>query len=107
MAAYHDNRAVAAVPDTTTLRTFAATSEHADSRLCSRDALGSIIQANYPLHSRRGSNSSRLPGDELITMVAQAKGSYQAPKSVEFVDAIPQTPVGKPDKKALRLQCSG
>ncbi len=40
--------------------------------------------------------------DDLIAMVAEAKGSYQAPKSVEFVDAIPQTPVGKPDKKALR-----
>jgi fatty-acyl-CoA synthase len=26
----------------------------------------------------------------------------QAPKSVDFVESIPQTPVGKPDKKALR-----
>jgi fatty-acyl-CoA synthase len=40
--------------------------------------------------------------DDLIAMVAEAKGSYQAPKSVLFVEAIPQTPVGKPDKKALR-----
>lgn len=40
--------------------------------------------------------------DELKTMVADRKGSYQAPKSVEFIDSIPQTPVGKPDKKALR-----
>ena len=40
--------------------------------------------------------------DDLIAAVAQAKGSYQAPKSIEFIDAIPQTPVGKPDKKALR-----
>lgn len=47
------------------------------------------------------------PGDdasaeELIALVTQRKGSYQAPKRVLFVDAIPQTPVGKPDKKALR-----
>jgi fatty-acyl-CoA synthase len=42
--------------------------------------------------------------DELIAPVAARKGSYQAPKSVDFVDAIPQTPVGKPDKKALRAQ---
>jgi fatty-acyl-CoA synthase len=41
---------------------------------------------------------------ELCGPVAQRKGSFQAPKTVEFVDAIPQTPVGKPDKKALRAQ---
>ncbi len=41
---------------------------------------------------------------ELIAQVAERKGSFQAPKSVIFVDAIPQTPVGKPDKKALRVQ---
>jgi len=38
----------------------------------------------------------------LTAVVAERKGSFQAPKAVEFVDAIPQTPVGKPDKKALR-----
>jgi len=42
--------------------------------------------------------------DELITPVAERKGSYQAPKSVDFVASIPQTPVGKPDKKVLRAQ---
>lgn len=42
--------------------------------------------------------------DELIAAVAARKGKYQAPKSVEFVDAIPQTPVGKPDKKALKAR---
>jgi fatty-acyl-CoA synthase len=41
---------------------------------------------------------------ELTAPVAARKGSYQAPKSVDFVAAIPQTPVGKPDKKALRAQ---
>lgn len=39
---------------------------------------------------------------ELIELVAVRKGAFQAPKTVEFVDAIPQTAVGKPDKKALR-----
>jgi fatty-acyl-CoA synthase len=39
---------------------------------------------------------------ELIALVRERKGSVQAPKSVDFVEAIPQTPVGKPDKKALR-----
>jgi fatty-acyl-CoA synthase len=39
---------------------------------------------------------------ELIALVRERKGSVQAPKSVDFVESIPQTPVGKPDKKALR-----
>jgi fatty-acyl-CoA synthase len=40
--------------------------------------------------------------EELTGLVAERKGSFQAPKSVEFIASIPQTPVGKPDKKALR-----
>jgi fatty-acyl-CoA synthase len=40
----------------------------------------------------------------LIGMVAERKGSFQAPKSVTFAASIPQTPVGKPDKKALRAK---
>lgn len=42
--------------------------------------------------------------EELCGPVAARKGSYQAPKSVDFVEAIPQTPVGKPDKKVLRAR---
>jgi fatty-acyl-CoA synthase len=42
--------------------------------------------------------------EELIAMVAKRKGSFQAPKLVEFIDAIPLTPVGKPDKKVLRAK---
>lgn len=42
--------------------------------------------------------------EELIAAVAARKGSYQAPKTVEFVAAIPETAVGKPDKKALRTR---
>jgi fatty-acyl-CoA synthase len=42
--------------------------------------------------------------EELITMVAERKGSFQAPKFVEFIASIPQTAVGKPYKKALRAQ---
>jgi fatty-acyl-CoA synthase len=40
--------------------------------------------------------------DDLVALVAARKGSFQAPKSFDFVDAIPQTPLGKPDKKAIR-----
>jgi fatty-acyl-CoA synthase len=42
--------------------------------------------------------------EELIALVAERKGSFQAPKLVEFIDAIPQTPLGKPDKKVLRVK---
>jgi fatty-acyl-CoA synthase len=41
---------------------------------------------------------------DLKQTVKDAKGSVQAPKSVDYVDAIPLTPVGKPDKKALRAR---
>ena len=37
-------------------------------------------------------------------LVKEAKGSVQSPKSIDFVEGIPLTPVGKPDKKAVRAQ---
>ena len=40
--------------------------------------------------------------DILSALVKEHKGYVQAPKRVVFIDAIPQTAVGKPDKKALR-----
>jgi fatty-acyl-CoA synthase len=51
----------------------------------------------------------RRPGaevaeSELIAMVKERKGSIAAPKSVDFVDAIPLSPLGKPDKKSLRAR---
>jgi fatty-acyl-CoA synthase len=39
---------------------------------------------------------------ELIALVKEHKGPIYAPKSVELVDELPLTPVGKPDKKVLR-----
>jgi fatty-acyl-CoA synthase len=39
-----------------------------------------------------------------IDFVKSRKGSLMAPKSVEFVDAIPVTNLGKVDKKALRAR---
>lgn len=39
---------------------------------------------------------------ELIDLVRSKKGAVAAPKSVDFVDAIPVSALGKPDKKALR-----
>jgi fatty-acyl-CoA synthase len=42
--------------------------------------------------------------EELIALVRERKGPVQAPKTVNFVDAIPVTSLGKPDKKALRAR---
>jgi fatty-acyl-CoA synthase len=42
--------------------------------------------------------------EELIALVAERKGRFQAPKGVEFIQEIPSTPVGKADKKALRAR---
>ena len=49
----------------------------------------------------------RRPGQEvdpaeLIALVKDHKGPHYAPKSVDFADSIPLSPLGKPDKKALR-----
>ena len=45
-----------------------------------------------------------LCADELIALVRDKKGPVQAPKSVDFVESIPMTALGKPDKKALRAR---
>jgi fatty-acyl-CoA synthase len=45
--------------------------------------------------------------DELILLVRERKGSIAAPKAIEFIDAIPMTPVGKADKRALRARYWG
>ena len=48
------------------------------------------------------------PSDELTRelqqLVKDAKGSQQSPKSIDYVESLPLTPVGKPDKKAVRAQ---
>ncbi|MFT3800350.1 MAG: AMP-binding protein [Burkholderiaceae bacterium] len=54
----------------------------------------------------------RRPGQsvdehELIALVRDAKGAVSAPKSVIFVDELPVSSLGKPDKKALRQQFGG
>ncbi|HET6964314.1 MAG TPA: AMP-binding protein [Acidimicrobiales bacterium] len=51
----------------------------------------------------------RRPGAEvseadLVTLVKDRKGSVAAPKTVDFVDEIPLSPLGKTDKKALRAR---
>lgn len=53
---------------------------------------------------RPGVDQSAVLVQELQALVKGAKGSVQAPKSIDFVDMIPVTPVGKPDKKSLRAR---
>lgn len=47
---------------------------------------------------------ARVTAGELVDLVRERKGSVYAPKSVDFVDALPLTPVGKVDKPTLRSQ---
>ena len=44
---------------------------------------------------------------ELIALVRERKGPIAAPKTVEFIDMIPLTPVGKADKRTLRARYWG
>lgn len=43
-----------------------------------------------------------VESDELRELVRDRKGAIYTPKTVEFVEALPLTAVGKPDKKVLR-----
>jgi fatty-acyl-CoA synthase len=43
-----------------------------------------------------------LDGANIIQAVRARKGAHQTPKSVEIVESLPLTAVGKIDKKALR-----
>ena len=47
---------------------------------------------------------ARVEAAELIAFVTERKGVVQAPKRVEFVDALPLTALDKVDKKALRAR---
>ena len=53
---------------------------------------------------RAGHTSSDELTAELKQLVKQEKGSQQAPKSIDYVDSLPLTALGKPDKKAARSQ---
>jgi fatty-acyl-CoA synthase len=58
---------------------------------------GEAVTAAVVLRPRASADA-----EALIALVREHKGSVQAPKTIHFIDAIPQTAVGKPDKKALR-----
>lgn len=45
---------------------------------------------------------SELTADEVVRFVERELGSYKKPRIVEFMSALPATPTGKVDRKALR-----
>lgn len=63
------------------------------------DKWGEAVKAVVVL---RGGQS--VEPDELQALVKERKGAVYTPKSVDFADDIPVSPLGKPDKKALRTQ---
>lgn len=63
------------------------------------DKWGEAVKAIVVL--RAGQSVS---AEELYDLVKERKGAVQAPKSVDFVEAIPLSPLGKPDKKTLRAK---
>ena len=47
---------------------------------------------------------AELDADELIALVRERKGPVYAPKSIDVVDALPLTGIGKADRKAIRAR---
>jgi acyl-CoA synthetase (AMP-forming)/AMP-acid ligase II len=64
-----------------------------------RDAISRYAQAFRAQGIVRGEGCATL-----IALVKDRKGSHHAPKSVDVVESIPMSPLGKPDKKALRAR---
>lgn len=64
------------------------------------DRWGEIVVAAVVLRDKNATVS------DLLGFVRERKGPVQTPKRIEFLDRIPLTAVGKPDKKALRRQFS-
>lgn len=60
---------------------------------------GESVKALVVLRSGSGASA-----EELIRWVRDKKGPVYAPKTIEIVDALPLTGLGKPDKKKLRAQ---
>ena len=45
-----------------------------------------------------------VDADALVTLVREQKGKVYAPKSLDLVDELPLTGIGKPDRKAIRAR---
>jgi fatty-acyl-CoA synthase len=83
--------------------------------LATHEAVGQVVVVGVPdeqwgeavkavIVPKPGIEGSEELAVELQELVKDKKGSVQSPKSVDFVAGIPLTPVGKPDKKAVKAQ---
>jgi acyl-CoA synthetase (AMP-forming)/AMP-acid ligase II len=63
------------------------------------DKWGEAVKAVVELNS-----GQHVSAEELIALCKEKLGSVKAPKSVDFVDALPRSPVGKVLKKDLRAR---
>ncbi len=83
--------------------------------LATHEAVGQVVVIGVPDEQwgeavkavvvlKPGFETSDAMVQAMQRLVKEAKGSVQSPKSIDFVDAIPLTAVGKPDKKAVRAQ---
>jgi acyl-CoA synthetase (AMP-forming)/AMP-acid ligase II len=60
---------------------------------------GEAVKAVVELNAGRQASA-----EELIALCKEKLGSVKAPKSVDFIDALPRSPVGKVLKKDLRAR---
>ena len=83
--------------------------------IATHDAVGQVVVIGTPderwgeavtavVVLKPGFDASQELVQSLQDLVKDAKGSVQSPKAIDFVEAIPLTPVGKPDKKTVRAQ---
>jgi acyl-CoA synthetase (AMP-forming)/AMP-acid ligase II len=63
------------------------------------DQWGEAVKAVVELNTGK-----QVSAEELIVLCKQKLGSVKAPKSVDFVDCLPRSPVGKVLKKELRAK---
>ena len=56
------------------------------------------------MNSSIASGASGAAPDELVAFGRQRLGGYKYPREIHVLDALPLTPIGKLDRKALREQ---
>ena len=81
--------------------------EHPDVRVPQSSACRTTSGARPSPRSSCLDRARELDPDELIALVRERKGPDLRAKSVEIADAIPLTPLGKADRKAIRAGYSG
>ena len=81
---------------------FASQHRHAAVSECAvvglpHEKWGEVVHADVVLHTGESASA-----EDLIEHCREYLAGYKLPKTVEFVDAIPLTAVGKVDKVAIR-----